>query len=114
MNSPATASHSRYAPARTRCRTAGTPPGQGTPPAAILRTAAYRHVFNPARAHADPAPRPRERSPGPRITVCRWPDLTIDTLSGYVEHYNVHRLHRALCQSRPPGVIICPARQVKT
>ena len=27
-------------------------------------------------------------------------------LSEYVEHYNVHRPHRTLCQARPPGVSI--------
>ena len=29
-------------------------------------------------------------------------------LCEYVEHYNVHRPHRTLCQSPPPGVSLRP------
>lgn len=31
-------------------------------------------------------------------------------LAEYVEHYNVHRPHRAICQSPPAGVSVRPLR----
>ena len=83
-------------------------PGQGRPPAAILRTALCGHAFNPARTDTDPG-RAAEAALAwashhclPLARPDHWhPEWVRRALQRSLPH-------RTLCQSRPPGVIICP------